>query len=779
MRKLHHLLFWDGLCLSAKRNRFGLAGMLAFLLAFYPLHENQAQSGLTLYHLTTVPQVQHLNPASIPASRVFVSLPGISHISFAGSANAFSIDDLNLSYRLFRGEADFDNADWKNDLFAAAGSMNKTRFQFETDLLGFGFQVKRHFFSFSISERIDAQMVFSSELPRFLRDEEAGFDNTGEVYELSDWKFSAMHYRPYTLNYAFAFNPNLTAGLSVSYISGIASVITENNGLKAVINDNAVGFGLQGSLQVNSAGIEPYLDGFDGNDYFLHPRNSGLAFGAGAKLAVLDQQLELSMSAINLGFISWKEKLNRSTLSNELVSSQKEFSQVIEHWIDGDPGSAEAFKSTLQPRFFLGGNYHLPGPHSIGLLLGAMPVQGAFNPNLTLTYNARVSDWFGVTTGYSMANGNHNFGLGFSINAGPIQWYLLSDNVPSLFTSSAQYTQVSTGINLTFGCMDRDKESLRFVFPEPPEPHSHMFPDTLSGDFIPILAEDARLHKAASDSVIVRRSQIEEEPEDDPRQGGKIIGKPKEEDAVGKQYFVALSTEMKAQPNGDSELVAFLPAGAEVTVVAQQSRYWWEVVCEDKQGWVIPATLLSADAVDPETARNIQANTVEPKPVKGLLRVKQATSLRTGPSASERVIRRLQESEEVFLLEKTDRYWWKVRFEDQVGYAKAALMIPLTGTIDSPVVETPAKEADWITASQEEPAPEIPQVDDLSKYPVYYVEKRTSLRFKPTSQSGVMLRLPDGGAVRVLEKTDQYWWMVAYDDAVGFAKAHLLQKEKP
>ncbi len=52
----------------------------------------------------------------------------------------------------------------------------------------------------------------------------------------------------------------------------------------------------------------------------------------------------------------------------------------------------------------------------------------------------------------------------------------------------------------------------------------------------------------------------------------------------------------------------------------------------------------------------------------------QATSLREGSHHTTGVILRFNAGDEVEVIEKTDRWWWKVSYKGQIGYAKAALL---------------------------------------------------------------------------------------------------------
>lgn len=57
-----------------------------------------------------------------------------------------------------------------------------------------------------------------------------------------------------------------------------------------------------------------------------------------------------------------------------------------------------------------------------------------------------------------------------------------------------------------------------------------------------------------------------------------------------------------------------------------------------------------------------------------LFKVKAATSLRAEATHTARTLLRFDAGNKVELLEKTDAFWWKVRYKGKIGYAKAALL---------------------------------------------------------------------------------------------------------
>lgn len=54
--------------------------------------------------------------------------------------------------------------------------------------------------------------------------------------------------------------------------------------------------------------------------------------------------------------------------------------------------------------------------------------------------------------------------------------------------------------------------------------------------------------------------------------------------------------------------------------------------------------------------------------------ITQNTSLRLKPDSSSKVIRRMRVNEKIKVIEKTNKYWWKVNFNGKIGYVKKLLL---------------------------------------------------------------------------------------------------------
>ena len=158
----------------------------------------------------------------------------------------------------------------------------------------------------------------------------------------------------------------------------------------------------------------------------------------------------------------------------------------------------------------------------------------------------------------------------------------------------------------------------------------------------------------------------------------------------------------------------------------------------------------------------------EEEPVVMAYELTARTSLRAEATSQSTVLQRISEGTLMEVLEETNKYWWKVNLDGQVGYVKAAYLMmssnPITGTYMEDINSVDEKPTVNYNASNE----------GTGLY--YYLIDKTSLRSEATSQSTVLKRFRAGDEVELIEKTDKYWWKVIFDGQVGYVKAAKLQE---
>ena len=151
--------------------------------------------------------------------------------------------------------------------------------------------------------------------------------------------------------------------------------------------------------------------------------------------------------------------------------------------------------------------------------------------------------------------------------------------------------------------------------------------------------------------------------------------------------------------------------------------------------------------------------------------VTQATTLWIGVpgTADAMAFLRIPEGTQVRILEDASKYY-KIAHNELIGYVDRSHIQP-AGTKNIALSASEANpQAKPTLTKKESPKP------TYSASSSYVVTQVTSLRTGPDSQNQVILRLPEGAGVEVLEKTGKYWWKVTYKGKTGWAKAALLQQ---
>ena len=190
-------------------------------------------------------------------------------------------------------------------------------------------------------------------------------------------------------------------------------------------------------------------------------------------------------------------------------------------------------------------------------------------------------------------------------------------------------------------------------------------------------------------------------------------------------------------------------------------------------------------------SRTILKSTFETKPPIKILNsgeeqigliVKAATlwiGLPDGPNAM--AFLKISEGTKVLVLEQ-ERGFYRINHREVIGYVeqdKVKIVTPepavkednAEARIEPPKLVHAKVEKN---TSNHTPTPKTTKATPLGDY---QVTLETSLRAAPDHRSKVLTRLPVGGQVQFLERTDKYWWKVRYEGKTGWAKCALLKKQ--
>ena len=169
-----------------------------------------SQQNFTLYNMEMVPQRMYSNPAFIPFSDINVGIPMLSSQYFNFSNNGFKYSDL------IRHTGDSLSVDYGNMLSKLAKN-NYVNAAYQPDLLSFGFRIKKNYFSFNATEKINFSFRYPKNFMEFIWKGNGGL--LGEEVKLN-FGLNFTHYREYAVGYAREVNDKLTVGGKLKYDNG-------------------------------------------------------------------------------------------------------------------------------------------------------------------------------------------------------------------------------------------------------------------------------------------------------------------------------------------------------------------------------------------------------------------------------------------------------------------------------------------------------------------------------------------------------------------------------
>ncbi|MBS3807194.1 MAG: hypothetical protein KGY60_06785 [Bacteroidales bacterium] len=460
---------------------------------------SSAQETNTMYFMPRLPQMSFMNPAFQPECNFYLSLPGVSEVNLNLGNNSLTYNDVifdspvNDSLITFlHPQADPSNflsqLNPSNDLFT----------EFSTNIFGFGFRAGPGYFTFHVKERSELNFSYPKDFMTFLL--EGNQQMQGQTMDFNHFNLFTNHHLEYSLGYAGKVGDKLGFGVRLKYLNGLANLQSEEfdlqmytsaSGDSLALNTN---IDMRGSVPVEVATdslgfIEEVSDPFHSipeegeppeeteptlSDLFANP---GIALDFGVSYQLTDQ-LEISASVTDLGFINYNKDVHNYTIHGEDIAFTGV--DVSSEFDDGennfDPAQqmADSLKEQIQfsyaenqflhflgPRIYVGGNYSLSDRVDLGLVSRTRFFGGEVKQSFTLSANTRPIRGVSFSASYSVMNrAYNNLGLGLGLRLGPFQVYTVSDVLSAgLWPENTRAFNLRFGLNFVFGC-NREKRLL-------------------------------------------------------------------------------------------------------------------------------------------------------------------------------------------------------------------------------------------------------------------------------------------------------------------------------
>jgi len=463
-----------------------------------------AQGEFSLYNLNrSVPQAHQLNPAFRTDYGIMFGFPVISstHLSFNGDQlsfnNMFSTNDAG-NYEL-----NFDK------IASSLKDQNYLSLNSDVQLLFFGLNIDKNFFSLAINERVSSLFTYSGDIATLAIMGNGSDAIFNKDIALDKLVIKQNAYHEIALGYAREFGNKLTLGLRVKYLMGIAA--SESEAINGVARTTA------DEIYINHSGFSAFTGGeafFDNDNDMIEllrntlpgkNKNTGWGFDFGANYQV-NNRLSVSAAINDLGYINWKSDTKEYRFNPVDYSFEGfEILQVIDSDDDTDvfqdeldkleglftPDEYEdvSFRSTLTASANIGVNYEFYKNNHVGMQAYGRMVEGIVQPEFAAYYNFKPARIFNGVVNMGMRNGQISMlGIGASIDIGGLQIYGTTESLTNLIKpSDAALIDARVGINFVVGNRHRKEPPTIKEDKTPPPPPPVMAEEAITEE--PIIEE--------------------------------------------------------------------------------------------------------------------------------------------------------------------------------------------------------------------------------------------------------------------------------------------------
>ena len=381
----------------------------------------------------------NLNPALAP-SRGYINLPVIGAFGVEVNSSSLGAQDV---IDIIEDEND---AFYTSDAFMQKlNAENTLAIKMNTDLLSFGWHKDKSFISFGVGAKTNVDAQIPKSMFQYLYDMENEQFIGSKKYDIRNEKLNVQAYTEVALGYARQLNDRLTIGGKAKVLMGVANLNLNVNrlGIDAYIPDSYqtvansyADITTDVELGLSGKGIELELDG-DGYIEDVKFDKFGIGgYGAAVDLGLsfnLTDNLALSASIIDLGFISWSESASKVyTSKGKVFREDITDTEILDFETFGlKEGVNEARTTKLCPIMVFGGEFSmLHNKIGVGILSTTRFGEIENYSELTAMATFRPSTLLNLAVSYSLLQGSDTFGL--ALKLGPLMvgtdYMFLSDN---------------------------------------------------------------------------------------------------------------------------------------------------------------------------------------------------------------------------------------------------------------------------------------------------------------------------------------------------------------
>ena len=427
------------------------------------------------------------NPANFVPYKGYVGIPAVANINL-------SVYNTGLIYKnLITLDKNGKPAKFTPDKFIKSLPKNNwLNAELNLELLGFGFRIKKFFFSFSYRLRFEAQFGYTKDIFSLLSGNLAKKGNGKYLFTESSPATLSLNpgfnvYQEISLGFQGQISDHLYIGARPKVLFGIMNLTTDNLYVKTYTDPEDYTIYSKYDLDMKVASVVPFYKKNDKGEIefttanmfnmknFNFTKNLGFAIDLGAVYRI-NQQLRVSAAVTDLGFIRWKgSPLNLSAKTKQEYSVFSGFSETqirgfIEDGIKLDIDSlvnknfslqtTKSYSTMLTSKFMVAGSFDLTPCNRFTMQFKGYLVGKQFIPQFTVAYNGTFFNVIDVVLSYSMMKKSYtNLGVGLGLRIGPLHLYTGTDNLLAAFDLlNASRLNATVGLLIDFPVKAKIKE---------------------------------------------------------------------------------------------------------------------------------------------------------------------------------------------------------------------------------------------------------------------------------------------------------------------------------
>ena len=457
-----------------------------------------SQTQNSLYFMNGIPQASGVNPARTPDCGFYIGIPILSPLSTQISSSPLAYEDIIYPHPTQDSLITFlhplgDQEAFLNKIKPLNVLLADTR----ASVLSIGFSTGAGFFTLDLTTRAEANLYFPGDLARLVLE---GADEEG-VYNMDGTGVDFSGFDEIALGWSGAIGSKWQIGVRGKALFGFGNLSTNSSELE--VSTSAELWNIQADMEFSASLpfaevvydedgiiediiIEDEINNMRPSALFkqaFNAKNFGLAVDLGVDYRPSDRWL-LSASVLDIGYIHWTDEVHKVSFKTDYDFSGLEvnpfeftgdlsfgdyvdssFSAMADSLAGGlefTPGGA--YNSRLNPKLYVGASWWATPNINFGVLSRTDFLRDAIFEQLTASANFSAGRILNFTLSYTyMTDYWKNIGAGISLNAGPLNLYLISDNtLNALFwTEEARAVNFWFGVNLVFGykeCWKKDQD---------------------------------------------------------------------------------------------------------------------------------------------------------------------------------------------------------------------------------------------------------------------------------------------------------------------------------